>query len=597
MESGDCAAFYKYVNSQRVCREGVAPLMDAHGDLAVTAAQKAEALNGQFSSVFTMDDGNLPDFAQRSRVNLSDINLSAERVRKFVCMLPNKFSRSPDGIPSAVLKVLSYELCTPLYILFKMSIDSGTCPLQWKNADITPIYKKGDASQVSNYRPISILPAMCRLFERILADDINFHLYHNRLITDAQYGFVKGRSTELQLLNCSKMWINAIDSNKFVDTVYIDFSKAFDTVSHRKLLHKLTNYGITGNILQWFSSFLCDRKQRVKIGDVYSSYASVSSGVPQGSCTVPLLFILYANDLPDSHQGNDTMVCLFADDTKLSRVLSTIGDRFELQEGLNDFMNWAEQWQLRVAEHKCLVLSHGNCVAPGYYIKDVNLDNVDYHKDLGVIVDNHCLFKQHVSYICKKAYCSTNVLFRCFHTANTAALIRGYKSFIRPVLEYCSTVWNPYIHARHFIGMTDQLENVQRYFTRRVYYSCKLEYKHDYPERLLHLKLESLELRRLYNDIIMVYKIVHKLTSLNDDVLLSYHNANYNYHVVTRGHTLKLKKHAFRLDVARNNFCNRVVSLWNGLPEHVVTAASHTLFKKCLRTIDFSSNIKFDRNL
>ena len=225
-------------------------------------------------------------------------------------MLPNKFSRSPDGIPSAVLKVLSYELYTPLYIIFKMSIDSGTCPLQWKNADITPIYKKGDASQVSNYRPISILPAMCRLFERILADDINFNLYHNRLITDAQYGFVKGRSTELQLLTCSKMWINAIDSNKFIDTVYIAFSKAFDTVSHRKLLHKLTNYGITGNILQWFSSFLCDRKQRVKIGDVYSSYASVSSGVPQGSCTGPLLFILYANDLPDSHQGNDTIYLL-----------------------------------------------------------------------------------------------------------------------------------------------------------------------------------------------------------------------------------------------------------------------------------------------
>ena len=120
MESGDCAAFYKYVNSQRVCREGVAPLVDVHGDFAVTASQKAEALNSQFSSVFTMDDGNLPDFSQRSRDHLSDINLSTERVRKFMCMLPNKYSRSPDGIPSAVLKVLSYELCTPLYILFKM---------------------------------------------------------------------------------------------------------------------------------------------------------------------------------------------------------------------------------------------------------------------------------------------------------------------------------------------------------------------------------------------------------------------------------------------------------------------------------------------
>ena len=137
-------------------------------------------------------------------------------------------------------------------------------------------------------------------------------------------------------------------------------------------------------------------------------------------------------------------VCLFADDTKLSRVLSGTEYRFELQEGLNDFMNWADQWQLRVAEHKCLVLSHGNCDPPSYYLKDVNLDNVDHHKDLGVIVDDHCLFKQHVSYICKKTYCSTNVLFRCFHTANTVALITGYKPFIRPVLEYCSTVWNPY---------------------------------------------------------------------------------------------------------------------------------------------------------
>ena len=145
--------------------------------------------------------------------------------------------------------------------------------------------------------------------------------------------------------------------------------------------------------------------------------------------------------------------------------------------------------------------------------------------------------------------------------------------------------------------MTDQLENVQRYFTRRVYYRCKRECKHDYPDRLVHLQLESLELRRLYNDITMVYKIVHKLTSLNDDVLLSYHDANYNYHVLTRGHTFKLKKNAFRLDVARNHFCNRVVSVWNGLPEHVVTAASLTLFKKYLRTIDFSSYIKFDRNL
>ena len=100
--------------------------------------------------------------------------------------LPNKFTRSPDGIPSAVLRSLSYELCTPLYIIFKASIDSGECPSLWKYADITPVYKKGDASQASNYRPISILPTMCRLFERILADGINYFLYQNSLISAAQ---------------------------------------------------------------------------------------------------------------------------------------------------------------------------------------------------------------------------------------------------------------------------------------------------------------------------------------------------------------------------------------------------------------------------
>ena len=116
------------------------------------------------------------------------------------------------------------------------------------------------------------------------------------------------------------------------------------------------------------------------------------------------------------------------------------------------------------------------------------------------------------------------------------------------------------ILARHFMGMTDRLENVQRHFSRRVYYRCKLQSNHDYPDRLVHLKLESLELRRLYyKDMTMVYKIVHNLTSSNGDVLILYRNANHNYRISIRGHGFKLKNTAFRLYVARNHSCNRVV--------------------------------------
>ena len=139
----------------------------------------------------------------------------------------------------------------------------------------------------------------------------------------------------------------------------------------------------------------------------------------------------------------------------------------------------------------------------------MQLLNVNEYRDLGVIVDDKCLFKQHISSICCKAYGTINVIFRCFHTANIDALIKAYKSFVRPVLEYCSTVWNPYIPARHYLGMTDQLENVQRLFTRQVYYRCQLETNHGYIQILEYLKLENLELRRIYNDLIVVYNILH----------------------------------------------------------------------------------------
>ena len=156
--------------------------------------------------------------------------------------------------------------------------------------------------------------------------------------------------------------------------------------------------------------------------------------------------------------------------------------------------------------------------------------------------------------------------------------------FVRPLLEYCSTVWNPFIHAKYYLGMTDELENIQRYFTRRLYYRCRLDCNHDYMARINHLQLESLELRRIYNDMTMVFKIVHKFTDLNDSNLLIMCNTTHN----TRGHAFKLKTRSFRLDIARNQFCNRVVPLWNSLPAHVVNKPSPKLFKAALRNIDFT---------
>ena len=153
------------------------------------------------------------------------------------------------------------------------------------------------------------------------------------------------------------------------------------------------------------------------------------------------------------------------------------------------------------------MLTHDSDILPTY-INGVQLLNVKEFRDLGIIVDADCLFKQHISHIYRKAYCSINVIFRCFHAANIAALIISYKSFVCPMLENCSTVWNPYIPARHYLGMTDQVEKVQRYFTRRVYQRCQLDFNHSYLQRLAYLEIESLELRRIYLDLAMAHNII-----------------------------------------------------------------------------------------
>ena len=157
----------------------------------------------------------------------------------------------------------------------------------------------------------------------------------------------------------------------------------------------------------------------------------------------------------DNNVNRNTTVCLFADDTQISSSCSDASERHELQEQLDDFMMWTDRWQLQIAEHKCCVLTHGNVVPPMYHMKVVPLLNVSEFRDLGVIIDSHCIFKQHIPLTCRKAYICINVICRCFHTANVHALQIAYKSYVRPILEYYSTVWNPFIAARHFVGMTD----------------------------------------------------------------------------------------------------------------------------------------------
>ena len=257
-----------------------------------------------------------------------------------------------------LLKNVALEITLPLTLIFRRSFDSGILPNDWLQAIIIAIFKrKGANSCPANYRPVSLTSVCCKIFETLLKEALLDYLFSKGLINRAQHGFLKLRSTLTNLFETFGKWLKAVDQRKFVHAVYIDLAKAFDSVSHPKLLHKLKAYGIAGKLLTWISAFLSNRSQRVKVGDSLYNPAEVLSGVPQGSVLGRILFLLYINDLPDEIRTCE--IKMFADDVKIYTISD---DRIEcpvLSEGLAIVHRWSTVWQLSLAVAKCSVTVFG----------------------------------------------------------------------------------------------------------------------------------------------------------------------------------------------------------------------------------------------
>ena len=242
------------------------------------------------------------------------MEITDEIVAKALNALKPDSSPGIDNMQPRILKELRQEISKPLGIIFRQSLNEGKVPQEWKKARITAIFKKGNKSLASNYRPVSLTSVVCKTMERILRDQITEHLVKNNLLSSKQFGFVPGRSTSLQLLRVLDEWTEAIDQGFGIDCVYMDYMKAFDTVPHKRLINKLTAYGIGTETVKWIENYLKDRKQQVSVNGEASIWHDVLSGIPQGSILGPTLFVIFINDLPEIV---DSKVYLFADDTKI----------------------------------------------------------------------------------------------------------------------------------------------------------------------------------------------------------------------------------------------------------------------------------------
>ena len=565
-------AFYAYVNSKLKTKIGIPDLKDNKGNKATTEKEKADTLNDFFCSVFTEENTEeIPTCEMKDiKHELGDIQITQEKVLKKLKQLDTTKSPGPDGFHARFLNELAEELSEPLALIFSKSLEEGSLPTTWKDANVTPIYKKGEKSDPGNYRPISLTSLVCKIMESIIRDEVMTHLKENDLLTCNQHGFVPKRSCVTNLLDMMDKWTNALDVQTPVDTVYLDFAKAFDSVPHQRLLAKVKSYGITGHVGSWISDFLTNRRQRVSVQGSFSGWSKVLSGVPQGSVLGPILFVIYINDLPE---GIKSWCSLYADDTKVSTTVDTEEGRRKLQEDLDRAVQWADTWQLKFHTGKCKVIHFGNKnVQHNYTMKThnseerVTLATTSSEKDLGVEVDNELKFSQHIEKQVGKANRILGQIRRSFQylDANTMKLL--FTSLVRPHLEYANAIWSPRLKKDNNL-----IEGVLRRATKLIPGMKDL----DYSERLKKINIPSMKYRRERGDMIEVYKFVHGEYDMPPPFTLENDKR-------TRGHTFKIKKIRVNTSLRQGFFSERVVDKWNNLPDELVTATSINIFKNGL---------------
>ena len=483
-----------------------------------------------------------------------------------------------------MFKHLASSLAEPLCVLFQHIFRCETIPSIWKHAYVTPVFKKGKSSLVQNYRPISLTSVVCKIFESLIKLDLVNFLAANDLITSDQHGFMAKRSTCTNIMETLNDWTLTMKDGYYTRVAYIDFARAFDSVCHSKLIYKLSCLGVGGSLLAVLTSYLDNRTQQVKIQNALSKSVFIKSGVPQGSVLGPVLFVIYINELgklfPEPIKSK-----YFADDAKMYSQITSNADLNNFQGSLDMLSTWANSWQLSISVNKCCtmditcnnrIISDSNVCNS---VDDIKINNVQQIRDLGVIVDSKLKFTAHIAKIVSTAKQRTALLYRAFLTREQKFLIIAYKSYILPLVEYCSPIWSP-----NSVGDILLLESVQRSFTKRI---PGLE-NMSYDARLKALNMITLERRRLHFDLIFCFKLLKGLIGgvpENYGLVLSTRKSRVN--------SFKLVINNPRIDARKYFFSSRICEPWNSLPDSVVLLNNVNSFKCQLFNIDFNKFLLF----
>lgn len=516
--------FWQYVNSKKQNKIIPANMFLEHEE-SHSPEISVELFRKFFSSIYTNYPNTQKSFENiEFSSNFSTLQISTMDVFHKIEKLDNRLACGPDGIPVVFIKNCKYFLADILCRMFNKSLAGGCFPSMWKLSYVTPVFKDGDRSDIKSYRSISKISLFAKLFESIVADKLT--PYFDQIIINQQHGFTKGRSTITNLLTYEETLLEALESGYQVDVIYTDFSKAFDRVDHSIMLKKLERMGFHGYMLGWLESNLCGRRQAIKIENHISSEFAVLSGVPQGGHLSTLLFKAFINDIASVLKSSQ--FALLADDLKFFRIIRGLLDCQILQQELNQLSEWCDYNNLDLNTNKCKSVTFSrnvNRLHFTYQLENVNLEKPRVIRDLGVFFDAELSFVDHIDIIVNKAMRMLGFLFRTLKDfTNIYALKNAYIAVVRSVLEYACSVWSPYYEVHK-----NRLERVQKKFLRFICYRLRIPVETvDYSELMKLLNLSSLESRRKYYDLCMLFKIINN--EIDSMQLLS----SINFHIPSR---------------------------------------------------------------
>lgn len=389
-------------------------------------------LNKQINSTFTFE------------------KVGEDTVKKVIQSLPTKNSYGFDGISSKLLKIIEPVIIKSLAILINQVLHTGMFPDKLKIAKVIPIFKKGDLSLFENYRPISLLPSISKVLEKIIFTQLSSYFNDLKLLFDNQYGFRPKHSTEYAALELIDRIVTQMDTNDIPISIFLDLSKAFDTIDHNILLNKLKYYGLRGSTLQLLKSYLQNRKQYIEIEDIKSDILSVTIGVPQGSILGPLLFVIYINDFSQASHKFDFI--MYADDTTLFSTVNSFSDNPEnknIQSSINEELSKVIEWlkinklSLNKNKSKYMIFHMPNKRTTTFTpkIDDVNIEKVDEFIFLGLTLDSNLNWKKHTEKVSNKCSKIIGILNRLKYVLPVQIKVLLYNSLLLSHINYCIMAW------------------------------------------------------------------------------------------------------------------------------------------------------------